>query len=208
MSAPPERRLPAARDAANENAIVMRSPEDFDMWFNPPAASARRTRAGGLVVAAAMLAVLVHAGPARAQQEPAPGAVAAAKEMIEMKGAMNLFETLVPGVIETARSTLLRTSPNLSKDLTDVAATLRKEYAGKRADIANEIARTYATQFNEKELREVIAFYKTPVGKKLIEVEPTVLEQSMTRVQSWAERFSDDVMTRFRAEMRKKGHNL
>jgi uncharacterized protein len=181
------------------------------MWFNPLAASVRRSRGlavGAATIGAAMLAALVLAGPARAQQEPTPGAVAAAKEMIEMKGAMNLFETLVPGVIETARSTLLRTSPNLSKDLTDVAQALRKEYAGKRADIAEEIARTYATQFNEKELREVIAFYKTPVGKKLIEVEPTVLEQSMTRVQSWAERFSDNVMTRFRAEMRKKGHNL
>jgi uncharacterized protein len=54
----------------------------------------------------------------------------------------------------------------------------------------------------------VIAFYKTPAGKKVIDVEPRVLEQSMTRVQSWAERFSEDMMTRFRADMRKKGHNL
>jgi uncharacterized protein len=176
------------------------------MPFNPPAAMAHRAGAKRFAFVAALLVALA-AGPAPAQ-EPSPGAIAAAKEMIEMKGAMNMFESLVPGVVETAKNAFLRTNPNLSKDLNDVAAALRKEYADKRLEIANEIARSYATQFTEKELRDVIAFYKTPVGKKLIEVEPRVLEQSMTRVQSWAERFSEDMMTRFRAEMRKKGHNL
>ncbi len=112
-----------------------------------------------------MLAALAHAGPAPAQ-EPSPGAVAAAKELIEMKGAMNMFEPLVPGVIETAKNAFLRTNPGLSKDLNEVAAALKTEYAGKRADIANEIARTYAAQFTEKELRDVIAFYKTPPARR------------------------------------------
>jgi uncharacterized protein len=175
------------------------------MPFIPLAAISHRAKK--LALMAAMLAVLAHAGPAPAQ-EPSPGAVTAAKELIEMKGAMNMFEAVVPGVVETAKNTYLRTSPGLSKDLNDVAAALKREFAGKRADIANEIARSYAADFTEKELRDVIAFYKTPVGKKLIDVEPRVLEQSMTRVQSWAERFSEDMMTRFRVEMRKKGHNL
>jgi hypothetical protein len=183
------------------------------MPFHPPAAIARRARATAFVVLGATLALLVHAGPALAQAqpqppEPSPAAVSAAKELIEMKGAMTMFEALVPGVIETAKNAFLRTSPGLSKDLNEVAAALRTEFAGKRAEIANEIARTYAAQFTDKELREVIAFYKTPAGKKVIEVEPRVLEQSMTRVQSWAERFSEDMMTRFRADMRKRGHNL
>ena len=178
------------------------------MPFDPPAAIARRGRATAVVVLGAALALLLHAGPARAQQEPSPAAVAAAKELIELKGAMAMFEPLVPGVIETAKNTFLRTSPGLSKDLNEVAAALRTEFAGKRAEIADEIARSYAAQFTDKELREVIAFYKTPAGKKMIDAEPRVLEQSMTRVQSWADRFADDMMTRFRADMRKKGHNL
>lgn len=178
------------------------------MPFHPLAAIARRARAPAFVVLGATLALLVDAGPAPAQQEPSPAAVAAAKELIEMKGAMTMFEALVPGVIETAKNTYLRTNPGLAKDLNEVAAALRTEFAGKRAEIANEIARTYAAQFTDKELGEVIAFYKTPAGKKVIDVEPRVLEQSMTRVQSWAERFSEDMMTRFRADMRKKGHNL
>jgi hypothetical protein len=46
------------------------------------------------------------------------------------------------------------------------------------------------------------------VGKKLIATEPQILEQSMRRVQSWADQLSDQMMGRFRAEMKKKGHTL
>jgi hypothetical protein len=119
-----------------------------------------------------------------------------------------MFDSLVPGVIETAKNTLLRTSPNLSKDLNDVATQLRTENAGRRAEINNEMARIYAQRFTEKEIKDAVAFYRTPLGKKIIEVEPQVLEASMTRIQTWADQFSENMMTRFRAEMKKKGHTL
>ena len=153
------------------------------------------------------LAMFACAGPARAQQ-PTPATLAAAKEMIETKGAFAMFDPLIPGVVETVKNTLLRTSPQLSKDLNEVSAQLRKEYAAKRADITNEVARVYAEQFSEKELKDMTAFYKTPLGKKMLETEPRAVELSMTRVQAWSERLSEEVFTRFRAEMRKKGHNL
>jgi hypothetical protein len=39
-------------------------------------------------------------------------------------------------------------------------------------------------------------------------VEPQVLDETFTYVQQWGQRVSEDVMNRFRAEMKKKGHNL
>jgi hypothetical protein len=160
--------------------------------------------------ALAVVMTLVPTGAIRFgnAQEPSPAAVAAAKELMELKGATNMFDSLIPGVIETAKNTLLRTSPHLAKDLNDVATQLRTESAGKRPEINNEMARIYAQRFTEKEIKDAVAFYKTPLGKKIVEVEPQVLEASMTRIQVWADQFSDNVMTRFRAEMKKKGHTL
>jgi uncharacterized protein len=53
-----------------------------------------------------------------------------------------------------------------------------------------------------------VAFYKTPIGKKMIIEEPIALDQSLKVAQAWATRFSDEVLERFRAEMKKKGYNL
>ena len=53
-----------------------------------------------------------------------------------------------------------------------------------------------------------MAFYKTPVGRKMLAEEPRAIEQSLKAAQDWAVRFSDVVLERFRAEMKKKGYNL
>ena len=178
------------------------------MITRPRAIAKRRTsvslRFFGLVVTALLAAMTANAQA----PQPSPTAIAAAKELIEAKGSTNIFDPVVPGVIETAKNMFLRTNPSLSKDLNDVAAVLRNEFAAKRTEIANEVARTYAQRFTEQELKDAVAFYKTPLGKKITTEEPRILEQSMTNVQTWAERFSDEVVARVRAEMKKRGHNI
>ena|SRR5690606_35653225 len=122
-------------------------------------------------LAAAMLAawLLAPSAPASAQQQPSPAALAAAKELIDLKGATHMFDPVVPGVIETAKNVILRTSPNLAKDLNEVAQQLRQQYAGKHAEIADLLARIYAQHFTEAEIKQVLTFYKSPLGKKLIQ---------------------------------------
>jgi hypothetical protein len=111
-------------------------------------------------------------------------------------------------VIESAKNSLVPTNPQLQQQLNEVAAQLRKEFDPKRAEILNEVAKVYAQRFTEPELKEIVAFYKTPIGKKMIIEEPIALDQSLKVAQAWATRFSDEVLERFRAEMKKKGYNL
>ena len=49
----------------------------------------------------------------------------------------------------------------------------------------------------------MIAFYKTPLGKKMIEQEPKAGEESTKRAQVWIDKYAEDVMARMRAEMKK-----
>ena len=53
-----------------------------------------------------------------------------------------------------------------------------------------------------------MAFYKSPVGKKMLSQEPVAIDQSLKAAQAWAVRFSDVVIERFRTEMQKKGYKL
>ena len=162
-------------------------------------------RCGAAVIL--MLACLAGAGTARAQ-EPPPGAIAVAKELIAIKGVVAMIDPLVPGIVETVKNNYLQTNPSLFKDLSDVAAQLRTEFGPRRADVLNDIAVLYAQRFTEQELRDVVAFYKTPSGKKFVSEEPTVIEASLQRAQAWSQKLSDEVLSRFRAEMKKKGHDL
>ncbi len=170
-------------------------------------APARRRLATRAAAAALTCALILSGAPANAQS-PSPGAIAVAKELIAAKGATQMFDPVVPGVIETAKNMFLRTNPSLSKDLNEVAAALHTEYANKRAEVETILARTYAEKMTENELRDALAFYKSPLGQKLIIVEPQVLEQGMSSVQTWADGFSEEVLGKIRAEMKKRGHTL
>ena len=159
------------------------------------------------LVAALALGWVAFAGPVRAQA-PSPGALAAAKELVTLKGGGAMFEPLIPGVIESAKSQFLPTNPNLAGPLNEVAAQLHKEYGPKRNELLDMIAKTYAKHFTEAELKDIVAFYKTPAGKKMVAQEPIAIKQSLDAAQEWAAAFSDTVLQRFRTEMQKKGYKL
>jgi hypothetical protein len=169
------------------------------------------TFAGLARVALVALVGCVLILPARAQTPappPSPAAVALAKELIETKGGGLIFQPIVPGVIEQVKNTFLQTNPGLVKELTEVATQLRTEFAGKRDEILNGVAQLYAQRFTEQELREAVAFYKTPLGQKIVNEEPKILDESFGNIQQWAGKFSEEVVTKMRAEMKKKGHDL
>ena len=148
---------------------------------------------------------LMSNGDARAQQ-PTPAAISIASEILEVKGQLLVLEKLVDGVIQGSLNTLLQLNPNLFKDLNDVAGSLRKEYAPRFAGLKADLAKDYASRFSESELKETASFFKSPLGKKIIEQEAPFIERTMSSAQDWAIKLNEEVLQRFRAEMKKKGH--
>jgi hypothetical protein len=160
-----------------------------------------------LRVALLAFAVTAIAAPARAQQ-PSANAIAMAKEIIVAKGSATLFNTIGNNVIEQSKAMLLQTNPTLTKDLDDVAAKLRSDYAARMAEPLNDAAKLYAAGFTEQELKDILAFYKSPAGKKVADQETGILEHSLSDLDAWAAKFSEEVLARIRGEMRKRGHEL
>jgi uncharacterized protein len=156
-------------------------------------------------VAAAMWCLAAVAAQAQA---PTAGAVAAARELLAAKGGTLMFEPVIPGVVETTKNNLLPTNPSLAKDLNEVSAQLRREFEGKKAELVYEVAIIYAKHFTEQELKDLVTFYKTPLGQKMLREEPIAVEESLKRAQDWSMDFAEVVMGRFRAEMKKRGHDL
>jgi hypothetical protein len=97
----------------------------------------------------------------------------------------------------------------LQKPLEEVSAALRKEY-GKRAatELANNLAKIYASRFTEAELKSVLAFYKSAAGKKVVDQEPRAFEEFVNYMKDWQDKFAEEILGRFRTEMKKRGHEL
>jgi hypothetical protein len=173
-----------------------------------------------LLLATAIVAGLAGSLPASAQQpqqppqqtrpiKPAtPAAIASAKEILVMKNASAMYQGAVPSLVQRTKDALLQANLNYQKDLNEVSVIVAQNLAGREKDITEQMARIYASDFTEQELKDLVTFYKTPLGQKLLTVEPQSISASMAFMQEWAQSFAEEVNGQFRAEMRKRGKEI
>ena len=162
------------------------------------------------IFSAACLALALTALPAAAQQpKPAsPAAIAAAREILAMKNAGAMYAQAVPNIVEQTKNQLMQTNLNYQKDLNEVAVIVAQKLAGKEKEIGEGMAAVYASDFTEQELKDLVTFYKSPLGQKLLTTEPRAIQQSMGFMNQWAQQFAETVNGEFRAEMRKRGKQI
>lgn len=146
--------------------------------------------------------------PLASAQQPAPAAMASAKELITITGTTTLFSPLIAGVVEQAKVLYLQQNPALAKDLNEIATQIRTDLQPRFSELTEEVARLYAANFTEQELKDILAFYKTTAGKKLLAEQPKIVDTSMKFAQGWATKLSDQVIAKMRDELKKRGHAL
>ena len=170
--------------------------------------------AAGLAMGLALTAV-----PAEAQQKNAPAAttplkpgspaaIAAAKEILAMKNASAMYANAVPNLVEQTKNVLLQSNLNYQKDLNEVAVIVAKNLAGREKEIGEGMAQVYANEFTEQELKDLVTFYKSPLGQKLLASEPRAIQFSMSYMNQWAQNFAEVINGQFRAEMKKRGKDI
>lgn len=141
-------------------------------------------------------------------QQPSAASMSTARELITITGATALFSPLIAGVVEQAKVLFLQQDPSLGKDLNEISGKIRTDLQPRFTELTEEVARLYATNFTEQELKEVLTFYKTPSGKKLLNEQPKIVDSSMKFAQDWANKLSDQVIAKMREELKKRGHAL
>ena len=182
----------------------------LSMRYSSSGGFPKRRLARHFFAALLALAVMGAAKPVLAQTAaaPSPNAILIAKQIIEIKGVKKLFEPLVRGVVEKVKNQFMQTNFMWAKDLNEVADQLTKEYEPRTSELVDESARIYASHFTEAELKQILAFYQTPVGRKVIVEEPKALDQSVANAGIFGDKLSEEIINKFRDEMKKRGHDI
>ncbi len=161
-----------------------------------------------LPVIGVAVALALPGTAALAQNKPTPAGIAAAKEILTLKNAPQMYQSIVPNIVQRTKDTLLQSNLNYQKDLNEVAVKVAHDFAGREKEITEEMAKIYATDFTEQELKDLVTFYKSALGKKLLEQEPKSIQASLSYMNEWAQKFSETVNAAFRSEMRARGKEI
>lgn len=116
------------------------------------------------MLVAAALAVPTLAFPALATADEASDKAALARKVVD--------QSVVPGLDGRINRMIGQVTEKLPADKqAEARAALAKESAGIREDLVGVFATYYAGAFTPAELKELAAFYASPLGRKVIEVQ-------------------------------------
>jgi uncharacterized protein len=160
------------------------------------------------IIALVAIAIVKPAAAQAPAAKPSPTALLLAKQIVELKGVKQMMDPVAVGVVEKVKSVIMQQNFMWQKDINEVTVQLHKEFDSRSGELVDSAARAYASHFTEPELKQILAFYQSPVGQKMIVEEPKAIEDSMRDASTWADDLSVDVMNRMRAEMKKRGHDI
>jgi hypothetical protein len=160
------------------------------------------------MIGAARTAAAQATAPAASAHQPSPAAILLAKQILNLKHVQDMFQPLVRGVVIKTRDQFMQTNFMWAKDLNEIADNLQKQYAARGSELIDQAARIYASHFTEQELKDMLTFYQSPLGQKVIVEEPKALDETMANAGKWADNLSLEVIDSMRAEMKKRGHDI
>lgn len=158
-------------------------------------------------LAGALLSLALFAVPALAQQTPTPEHIKAAREVVVSSGLSQSIESIYGEFVTGIRQTYA-TRPEIKKDMEEVLTALKAESDVRRDEMIDSSARIFATKMTEADLKEVAAFFNSPVGQRYNSYRTQALGEVYALLEPWSVATSNRLFDLFGAEMRKRGHQL
>jgi hypothetical protein len=191
---------------------------EFRIMVAIAAAALQPNRRGGIIEETEMLRRYVIAGiyvlglcfvaaPAASQQAPAD-ALPVARELITVMRATDQFKLIFPTIMQSLKPAIVQGRPQIEKDIDAMMPVLLEGVNSRINEITDQMAGVYARTFTVDEMHQLIAFYQTPVGQKLLEKLPTLVQESMSIGQAWGRRLATELRDSMVDALRKKGHQL
>ena len=125
----------------------------------------------------------------------------AARDTIDVLGATDAYDAILPGAAEALKTELIKRDPNLEAIISATVDETALTLAARRRDLEDEAARAYATSFTEEELKAITEFYKSPVGAKFQKEAPIVVRAVAQAAQIWRNGVARDLTQEVTAKL-------
>jgi hypothetical protein len=158
-----------------------------------------------LLIAASMLLSSICASPA---QTPSPDAMTAARTLVNTLKLPDQYRPLLPALMLTLKPALVQDRPEIERDYDAMMPVIEDAYKQYNTAMLNDVAAVYASNFTVGELRELEAFYRQPVGQKLLAKWQAITQQTNQVAQDASRKAAEDLRTRLTEALRQKGHKL
>lgn len=134
---------------------------------------------------------------------------AALKELMEIMGTARMSQMFSNAFVEQMSAALVRARPDIDprafEILREEVMLVMKEELEEKESLQELIYPIYNKYLTLQEARELIRFYRTPLGRKTIEVMPKMTREAMVVGQRWGRELAPRIQQRILERFKKEG---
>jgi len=163
----------------------------------------RRFRPAAFLIAALALAT---PGAAGAQNAADPVALAKAKALVQVSNLVAMRDQMV-GLVEAQIAALVRDANPGEDDKVNraVADLIRPALKRRIPEYLDLAAGVYADHFTRAELDQLVSFYKSPLGQKLVREQDELVPAMTQMSRDWVNRVGNEVLKDAADDFTKRG---
>ena len=128
------------------------------------------------------------------------------KKMLEVTGAQKLGEKTMTAVMQQMSQSMRQANPNIPPRMLEIASEVARGLFTKEfPSLAPRLVATYAKVLTHDEVKQLLAFYETPLGKRMIEVMPALQQASAQAGGEWAQQLVPQLQAELLARFKQEG---
>lgn len=133
--------------------------------------------------------------------------IAAMNELFELTGITKIAETMGVQTAALVIDGMKKSNPELNQNTVNI---INEEIASFFKEKMNDGSflpiyyPIYDKYYSTDELKELVVFYKTPLGQKSISILPSIMQDSIEAGKKWGESISPELQTRIEVRFEKE----
>ena len=155
------------------------------------------------------LLILTAGLPAYASEELTPEKKADIANLLSMTGVLDIANVLANLISQQMISAIQSVRPDIPSNTFEIIREETRKAAdeclSEEGGLIDLVVPIYNRNFTHDEIKHLISFYSTPLGKKLIKTMPGMMQECMVVGQQWGNQIGPILQERIRARLRKKG---
>ncbi len=132
----------------------------------------------------------------------------AAYEAVFISRASRAYNEIIPNLAKRIKHQLSVKYPDLQQDINRVVDDVSLKLVDKQTELDLHIAKGWAERFNIAELREITAFYASPVGSKLAKSNTELIAFSLDEARKWGAIIGREMVGQVQEKLKKQGFDL
>lgn len=136
-----------------------------------------------LISVAALALALAATTPARA--DDATDRHDAAIALMNQMHTIDNMTAMIPAILAQVKDAVTRGDPTLSRTFDGFAPKLQADADTEKVSLIEKLAGIYAGTFTADEIKQMAAFYQTPLGQKIVQTQAQVSGDIFRITREW-----------------------